>query len=206
MSRDISSHFVLEWVHWWRDNWRHQRHCSWPLPPELQSTTLYHLFSELNLRKQIDSFFGVEPVITPYPLAGFATLIKSDVQQWHQLFQLSFSVCSGHLMPRNSFLSASDEQWCRRVAKGLKPGLWIPSSVMLPDPGIMGILLLRSWTGVTVWSRMRFCLAKREVEEAEQLITEKIPSKPLSALWQAVIAHLDITASRENRYVNSVQN
>lgn len=180
-----------EWVKWWRNGWRQDRHCSWPSPVELRSPALRHAFCEYHHRRWIDRFFGVAPAAIPWPATGYITLITWTESEWQRLFRLCFSVCCGRVLPRQCVLSDQDAQWCRRLAKGLKPGWWLPPAVLTSrDPDLAAMLLLRCWTGEAVWLRMRFRLPKDKVERLPQAPAEPVAAKQLSALWQALIVYV----------------
>lgn len=188
---------MLAWIHWWRNGWRKRRHLSWPLPTELLSFA--YPLTESASRETTDRFFGIAPVPAPYPAAGLITLIKLPQEKWSYLFKLCFSICAVGLPPPYFLANIDDEKWCRRVAKGLKPGLWLPPYFACPEPDIYGIWLLRCWSIEPVWLRMRFCLDKNKVEAAEHPVVESPPLKRLSTLLQAVISRVDGRPLQENK-------
>ncbi|WP_433646878.1 hypothetical protein [Kosakonia pseudosacchari] len=182
----IKGIFMLRWIHWWRDGWRHKRHHSWPLPEELHLIHAVITYAETHQRLWIDNLFGVKPTAIPEPTEAFINVIELLQHQRVLLFEALFCVCVAGPSSVYHFLSPDAQQWCRRLAMGLKPGLWMPP--LSSDPEITGIILLRGWVGEPVWSRMRFSLPKENVEVVEHQADITLAPQKLSALWMAVIA------------------
>ncbi|MCZ3385198.1 hypothetical protein O3S68_23285 [Kosakonia sp. SOY2] len=196
----IKGIFMLRWIHWWRDGWRHKRHHSWPLPEELHLIHAVIAHAEAHQRHWIDSLFGVKPAAIPEPTEAVINVIELLQHQRVLLFEALFCVCVDHPQSVYRVMSSGALQWCRRLAMGLKPGLWTPP--LSPDPDITGIILLRSWVGEPVWSRMRFSLPKEKVEEVERQPVIPVTAHKLSMLWMAVIAWIQRECPRENGHVN----
>lgn len=180
---------MWQWITWWCSGWRQHMHSSWPLPVALQLDHRLLALLELTHRHWLDSLYGIVPTPIPAPKMGITILIALQPAQWHRLLQLVYCICAGHKTFSLEYLTSQDKQWCRRVAKGLKPGLWLPASFLSLDPITMAILLLRDWLGPAVWTRMRFCFGREKVEEVETISSSVITEKILNPLWQAVITH-----------------
>lgn len=74
----------------------------------------------------------------------------------------------------------SDMLWCQRLAKALRPGLWLDPEVTDARP------LLGAWLGEGCWSRLRLAWAPGEVAESFGLM----PANKLQTLWHAVLWRL----------------
>lgn len=191
---------MLRWIHWWRNGWRHKRHHSWPLPEELHIIHAVIAHAEAHQRYWMDSLFGVQPTTIPEPTEALVNVIELLQQQRFLLFEVLFCVCVDHPQSVYRYMSSGAQQWCRRLAMGLKPGLWTPP--LSSDPEITGIVLLRGWVGEPVWSRMRFSLPKEKVEEVERQPAVNITAHKLTTLWLAVIACMQNHLAGENNHVN----
>ncbi len=113
-------------------------------------------------------------------------------------------------------LPAQQQLWCRRLAQGLRPGLWLTDSgelsagdgdinglgllrlrpgLWLTDSGelsagdgdINGLGLLRLRAGPLCWPRLRLQLPPEQVQEVERLTQPGAFPPRLLPLWPAVI-------------------
>ena len=86
-------------------------------------------------------------------------------------------------------LPAQQQLWCRRLAQGLRPGLWLTDSGELSagDGDINGLGLLRLRAGPLCWPRLRLQLPPEQVQEVERLTQPGAFPPRLLPLWPAVI-------------------
>ncbi|CCP01840.1 type III secretion protein HrpD [Erwinia amylovora Ea644] len=85
-------------------------------------------------------------------------------------------------------LLPEQQRWCRRIAQGMRPGMWLPTLNGLPsDEGdINGLWLLKMRAGPQCWPRLRLSFPQEAVKALEQLAPiAEFPAR-LLPLWQAV--------------------
>ncbi|CAO95576.1 HrpD protein (hrp cluster) [Erwinia tasmaniensis Et1/99] len=85
-------------------------------------------------------------------------------------------------------LLPEQQRWCRRIAQGMRPGLWLSAPGGLPgdEGGINGLWLLRLRAGPECWPRLRLSFPQDAVQAVERLPQVKTFPARLLPLWQAV--------------------
>lgn len=85
-------------------------------------------------------------------------------------------------------LSPEHQRWCRRIAQGMRPGLWLTEAEGLPcDEGdTNGLWLLSQRVGPVCWQRIRLIFPQQQVRAVEQLPQMSAFPPRLLPLWQAV--------------------
>ncbi|WPC73473.1 hypothetical protein [Vibrio porteresiae] len=84
-------------------------------------------------------------------------------------------------------LAAPDEEWCRHLAKALRPGLWLNEAILNTDPEVLLCLVIRQFVAQELWQRLRVTLPHRAVQTAELLANEPLPRNRINQLWQSVL-------------------
>lgn len=189
---DASRAQELMWVRWWVQL-REFADPSWPLSrielarERLPSRLL--IFLEQNPAPGMASFvvsiIGFPPPLDPQ-LSPFFWGGKSEVRR---VLTLIATICAGQGTRRREGLHPDDEIWCRRVAKALQPGQWLPQSWQVDDDDILVLRLLRAWVGEVLWKRLRLQFCHSNIIQAERVMYEGLPTHRLSALWRAVGWH-----------------
>ena len=87
-----------------------------------------------------------------------------------------------------AMLVPTQQRWCRRIAQGMRPGIWLTQAEELPvrNVDINGLWLLRLRAGPVCWSRLRLAFPAESVHQVEQLKQSDVFPSRLLPLWQAV--------------------
>lgn len=176
----------LRWLRWWRiDSWL-QAESGWRDAAfyRLDATQLtrlarsHHaqLSAQLQLPAQVATADGDLLQLAQLPLA----------QRLHALrlaAEVCWRDCSG------TGLSAEQQRWCRSIAQGMRPGLWLaPCASLSAQPAVVsGLWLLRLRAGTLSWSRLRLAFSPDDIRQAEQVAQPDAFPARLLPLWQAVI-------------------
>ena len=84
-------------------------------------------------------------------------------------------------------LTTPDEEWCRHLAKALRPGLWLSEAILNTDPEVLLCLVILQFVEQELWQRLRVTLPYRAVQTAELLANEPLPRNRINQLWQSVL-------------------
>ncbi|WP_110949820.1 type III secretion protein [Pseudomonas bohemica] len=169
------------WIQWWCAPWQ-WAHPGW-MALFVERSGLSGVEAQALLRGRHNAFLqsvGITPSQPPEPADSWVQWLLLGVDQQRQALELAGSICLGRTSDRARRLNeheAHHEDWCRSVAKALRPGVWLEPSI--DDPRI----LLAAWAGETCWSRLRLSWAPDEVR---QLVTD-LPANKLQTLWQSVL-------------------
>lgn len=174
----------LQWVQWWTsgwlradESWRIDEHFSpreWALVGS--ASQLHHAaFAErLGLPQGLPS--KPDPVVL--------RLSEWSAEARSRALLLIAEICG---KDRAADLHEAEILWCRRVAKALLPGQWLPPEWSKGDPGVDGLRLLHCRLDGACWPRARLLFAKQMVEQVESCTPETLPVAKLATLWDAVI-------------------
>ena len=88
-------------------------------------------------------------------------------------------------------LTTPDEEWCRHLAKALRPGLWLNEAILNTDPEVLLCLVIRQFVEQDLWQRLRVTLPYRAVQTAELLANEPLARNRINQLWQSVLWRAD---------------
>jgi hypothetical protein len=179
----------VRWARWWCEAWD-WAHPDWKARFVGASGVSEQTFGSL-MRSRHGAFLhatGVVPTQPPVleqPCAQnlMQWLALSDEQQEQALF-LARRICyaptdrlagGATLQPLLASVHPH-EQWCRSLAKALRPGAWLDSH------STDARLLLGAWVGEDCWSRLRLSWAPGEVGET----LGQLPGNKLHTLWHAI--------------------
>lgn len=175
----------LRWLRWWCiDCWLtaapEWRQADFYQLDDARLTALAHTHHQM-LCQQLQLAAPVSPID-----AELLLWLQLPVQQRRLALRLAAEVCWRD--STQSILLPEQQRWCRRIAQGMRPGLWLPSSGGLPtdDGDINGLWLLNMRAGPQCWARLRLALPQQAVLAVEQLPSlDAFPAR-LLPLWQAV--------------------
>lgn len=173
----------LDWVRWWAGlcilqaapDWDEQ-HFFTPQIPRLRQ------FIHVN-PAEVGRYFDLPAQLPPEPEPSLMRLGALSADGRAQVLRLMAVVCR----PAGTTPEISAEQviWCRRLAKALRPGLWLPASCSFSDAAD-ALSLLRVRYGELCWPRLRL-LYPRALTDRCPLCKQSLPAGRLKALCDALI-------------------
>ncbi|WP_113626132.1 type III secretion protein [Pectobacterium peruviense] len=182
----------LAWVTWWVEDCLLQADPSWwtdgvMLPDSPQRRDWLHVNAV-----QLNHYFSLPLVLPPDPLASLIQMGALDTAQRETVLRLMARVCQPLREPNHADAEAI---WCERLAKALRPGLWIPTSAAFSVQSTSvsstsryqdALMLLRVRYGETCWPRLRL-LFPRDWGTHCQAPAMSLPASRLNALCDALI-------------------
>lgn len=174
----------LQWVQWWASGWLGADQ-SWQVedyfsPSERAllepASHLHHVAFARRL--------GLSPGLPAKPDPVVLRLSEWNAETRSRALSLIAEICG---KDRVVDLHEAERLWCRRVAKALLPGQWLPSEWAKGDPAVDGLRLLRCRLDGACWQRARLLFPRPMVEQVESGTPETLPAAKLAALWEAVI-------------------
>ncbi|TDV67585.1 type III secretion protein [Pseudomonas sp. LP_7_YM] len=175
------------WIQWWCAPWQ-WAHPDW-MALFAERSGLPALAPQALLCGRHNAFLqtvGITPSQPPEPSASWVQWLMLSADRQRQALNLAGSICLGRAAFRATGPFAEGrvhddalqhEDWCRSVAKALRPGAWLAPSI--DDPR----LLLAAWAGEASWSRLRLSWAPDEVQHH----VIELPQNKLQTLWQSVL-------------------
>lgn len=160
-------------VGWWFTTWR------WAHPSWLESLPAKETVERLGAsrHREWQALLGVAACQPPAPGDAILQWLSLEDEQRNRAIDLAQQVC---FPGAGTWMSAEHEDWCRSIAKAIRPGSWL-------TPGIHDSrLLLGAWLGGDCWDRLRVSWPKSEVGELA-LPTDEWPARRLETLWQALL-------------------
>lgn len=173
MTRDAEA----QWVQWWCCTWR-WAHPDWQTRYLSGPAEDFHRY-EAVARSQHSGFLrsvGIAPDQPPPPDRDVLSWLALNAQQKRDALMLVQIICFAPTMSATAD-AVDHEQWCRRVAKALRPGTWLSPTVVDARE------LLGAWLGDIYWSRLRLAWPPGELDE----IAARGPRSKLDTLWQSVL-------------------
>ncbi|QHP80330.1 type III secretion protein [Pectobacterium odoriferum] len=186
----------LAWLIWWAEGCLLQADPSWwhgkvRLPDSPQRRDWLHVNAV-----QLHRHFSLPSVLLPDPLASLMQIGTLDTAQRETVLRLMARVCQP---VRHLERSDAEGIWCERLAKALRPGLWLPPSITFSVPSSLAppaagyqdaLMLLRLRYGETCWPRLRLLFPRdwpRDWEHHCDTPTVSLPAARLNALCDALI-------------------
>lgn len=187
---------ALVWLTWWVKDCLLQADPSWwrgqvALPESPQRRDWLHVNAE-----QLHRHLSLPQRLPPDPLASLMHIGELDTAQRETVLRLMARVCQPI---RNPDRADAEGIWCERLAKALRPGLWLPTqmtfSVSSAAPSLSessatgyqdALLLLRIRYGEVYWSRLRL-LFPRDWPDHHLISAVSLPAARLNALCDALI-------------------
>ncbi|AWO81541.1 type III secretion system protein [Serratia marcescens] len=177
---------ALSWLRWWSID------CWLTAEPEWREAAFYQL-DEVQLRKLARTHHL--QLCTQLQLSTSIAAVDDELLQLMHLpsprrqlaLRLVAEVCWRD--DNRHCLTPGQQRWCRRIAQGIRPGLWLapPPGVPTGDGAIDGLWLLSLRCGPLCWPRVRLHFSPDWVRAVERLPrSSDFPSR-LLPLWQAAI-------------------
>ncbi|WCG81400.1 type III secretion protein [Pectobacterium sp. A5351] len=198
--RESGDDTALAWLTWWVKDCLLQADPSWwrgkvRLPESPQRHDWLHVNAT-----QLHRHFSLPQRLPPDPLASLMQIGALDTMQRETVLRLMVRVCQP---TRNLDRADAEGIWCERLAKALRPGLWLPATITfsasssassLPMSSAIGyqdaLLLLRIRYGEACWPHLRLLFprdAYRDGENQCHIPTMSVPAARLNALCDALI-------------------
>ncbi|KFX01331.1 hypothetical protein [Pectobacterium carotovorum] len=194
--RELGDITPLAWLVWWAEGCLLQADPSWwngkvRLPDSSQRRDWLHVNAV-----QLHRYFSLPPVLMPDPLASLMQMGALDTAQRETVLRLMARVCQP---VRNPDRSDAEGIWCERLAKALRPGLWLPSAVTFSVSSSLAssavgyqdaLTLLRIRYGETCWPRLRLLFPRDwscDGDNPCHAPTMLLPAARLNALCDALI-------------------
>ncbi|QTF08187.1 type III secretion protein [Brenneria izadpanahii] len=173
----------LDWVRWWAGQCVLQADPDWDeprffTPPSPRLRQFIHA-NPLALGRYFD--LPAQPPPAPEPSLMRLGALNADRRAL--VLRLMAVVCRPAEAPRD--IAAEQVIWCRRLAKALRPGLWLPADCSFTDDAD-ALALLRVHYGEACWPRLRL-LYPRALSERSPLFKQSLPAGRLKALCEALI-------------------
>ncbi|WP_233963796.1 type III secretion protein [Pectobacterium versatile] len=196
LGRESGDITPFAWLIWWAEDCLLQADPSWwggnvRLPDSPPRRDWLHVNAA-----QLHRHFSLPSVLPPDPLVSLMQIGTLDTAQRETVLRLMARVCQP---VRNPDRSDAEGIWCERLAKALRPGLWLPSSITFSvssssAPSAVGyqdaLALLRIRYGETCWPRLRLLFPRDWPGDGEHPCdtpTMSLPAARLNALCDALI-------------------
>jgi len=178
------------WLHWWTEGYWQQAEESWHSlaffqQPESLTARLQSIDPQLIARQ-----LGIEARLPSAPHAMTLSLLALTAQQQNLVLRLTAEICGIYSPESNDpLLPEEAQQWCKRISRALRPGLWLPENLASPWQ-VTCLLLLRHVLPTGCWQRVRFLFPQPwvsacEAEQGAELAHNKLLPLWESALWRA---------------------
>ncbi|WOA51430.1 serine kinase [Dickeya solani] len=172
---------ALRWSRWWCYGCLRQADPSWReavvfSEDEMALAPVHHAA----MRRRL----GVAEALPPAPESTLLQLGQLDVEQRHQVLLLMAAVCRETPGDLPEMLAV----WCRRLAKALRPGLWLPPSLAFDQQREQDALaILRSRFPQACWSRLQLLYPRDWRDDAGQPLGEALPASRIAGLCDAIV-------------------
>ncbi|AIR04131.1 type III secretion protein HrpD [Cedecea neteri] len=176
------------WLRWWQAGFWQQADASWFGLPWFRLDEARRQSLMRQSPQALSAMLALEDCLPDNPDARLLTLASFEPSQREILFALVAEVCQ-----RGSGAGQLDEPqriWCERLMRGLRPGVWLPSSLCFSGEYNVAVLcLLRPLFTPAAWQRLRFSFPQSAVElcEAAFLNDPTPPLNRLQALWDGAL-------------------
>ncbi|MBJ7220888.1 MULTISPECIES: type III secretion protein [unclassified Brenneria] len=190
---------------WWVGGCVLQSDASWNsrafFPPDMGDASAWiHVNAQ-----QVCRHFHLPLSLPQAPVFSLMHIGRLSASQRKQILRLMALVCQ----PPRPAQAVTEEQgkWCRRLAKALRPGLWLPDDLTFIDDDYADTLtLLRACYGERCWPRLRL-LFPRPWTTGCRLLANPLPGARLNTLcdaliWKAAAVEHDEPLFREKEDVN----
>ncbi|MBN3145703.1 type III secretion protein [Pectobacterium brasiliense] len=185
----------LAWLIWWAEDCLLQADPSWwNGKVRLPDSPLRRDWLHVNA-VQLHRHFSLPSVLPSDPLVSLMQMGALDTAQRETVLRLMARVCQPVRHPERS---DAEDIWCERLAKALRPGLWLPSAVTFSASSSASpaarhqdaVTLLRIRYGETCWPRLRLLFPRDWScggDNPCHAPTMSLPAARLNALCDALI-------------------
>ncbi|MRT54728.1 type III secretion protein HrpD [Enterobacteriaceae bacterium RIT693] len=176
------------WLSWWLEGFWQQADASWHGLPWFQLDEPRRLSLIRQSPQALSAMLGLAECLPDSPDARLLALISLFPHQRARLFVLVAEVCQPG--SRAGQLEEPQRIWCERLTRGLRPGVWLPSTLSFRGESDFAVLyLLRPLFTPVAWQRLRFSFPQPDVELCEGAFPND-PTPPLNrlqALWEGAL-------------------
>ncbi|ANE77535.1 hypothetical protein [Dickeya solani] len=172
---------ALRWSRWWCYGCLRQADPSWReatvfSEDEMALAPVHHAA----MRRRL----GVAEALPPAPESTLLQLGQLDVEQRRQVLLLMAAVCR----ETPGDLPETLAVWCRRLAKALRPGLWLPPSLAFDQQREQDALaILRCRFPQACWSRLQLLYPRDWRDGGGQPLGEVLPASRIAGLCDAIV-------------------
>ncbi|RLM25302.1 hypothetical protein BIY29_07250 [Brenneria alni] len=170
----------LDWINWWIGDCGLQADPVWDekhfFTPQMRH--FIHANPAVFCR-----YFNLPVQLPPKPEPSLMRLGTLGVGQRAQVLHLMAVVCQP--VDRQRKATADQVTWCQRLARALRPGLWLPDCCTFSDDSD-ALALLRARYGELCWPRLRL-LYPRDLTDRCPDFRQSLPTGRLNALCDALI-------------------
>ncbi|MFP1891544.1 serine kinase [Lonsdalea quercina] len=188
MSREAQ----LRWVRWWAYGCILEADGSWRVDAGLaggrtaMESLAPHQHACLRARWSLPESLPESPSEALWALIA----LTPDQRVW--ALELIASVCRAPEHP----LPPAPSQWCRRLAKALRPGLWLPENLSFTARRQSDALcLLRHCLSAAAWPRVRLLFPRSWSVGVEETPAAALPESRVNALCDAAIWKARLSAA-----------
>ncbi|OSM99595.1 MULTISPECIES: serine kinase [Lonsdalea] len=181
---DRSRDAQLKWVRWWAYGCILEADHSWQVDAGLAGgrTSLENL-APLQHRL-LRARWGLPEGLPELPSEALWQLIALTPPQRIWVLELIASVCRAPEKP----LPSEPSLWCRRLAKALRPGLWLPENLNFTARRQHDALcLLRHCLSAAAWPRVRLLFPRSCSVGVEESPAVALPASRVNVLCDAAI-------------------
>ncbi|WP_264085447.1 serine kinase [Dickeya chrysanthemi] len=174
-------HDALHWIQWWCYGCLRQADASWLTTvafseDDLALAPVHHTAMRHRL--------GIVETAPPPPESALLQLGQLNAEQRRQVLALIAAVCRETEGEQPDALAI----WCRRLAKALRPGLWLPSSLAFGQRREQdALVILRSRFPASCWSRLQLLYPRDGCDGAAETPAEALPASRIASLCDAII-------------------
>ncbi|SLM63266.1 MULTISPECIES: serine kinase [Dickeya] len=177
---DTQANDLLLWYRWWCYGCLQQAHSSW------HSGRYHHREMALAAvhHAALCHRLGITPTLPPAPQPALRQLAQLNEPQRDRVLMLMATVCREGGYPLPDALSL----WCRRLAKALRPGLWLPAALRFDQQLRQDALaILHCRFPASCGSRLQLLYPREEGRAVIGSWRDNVPQSRVSALCDAII-------------------
>ncbi|MFC3395513.1 type III secretion protein [Brenneria rubrifaciens] len=174
----------FDWLTWWVSGCILQSDPSWLegtlFPDDPQKKRIFVHANVPLLSRYFNLPMQLPPALPAHSLMQIGAL---SVFQREQILNLMAAVCQPLA---SSLVTEEQATWCRRLAKAMRPGLWLSEQAAFVDQHAEALCVLRARYGETCWPRLRLLFPQHWVTRCgEPQYT--LPAGRLTTLCDALV-------------------
>ncbi|MEJ2418896.1 MAG: hypothetical protein P8Y45_18605 [Exilibacterium sp.] len=188
----------LAWVKFWQTPWL-VAHSSWLGSEALSVNAAEIAVISQRCPRLLRQKLQLSECFPPKPEPTLLNFVCCDFSaRMHVLLLATEVVKPGFALAENE-IDAPTREWCRRLAKAIRPGKWAITQAYSQPLSYLSGCLLKQWVPRDMWPRLKLLFNRQWIEQVESISipnhgVAKTPAAKLHQLWQAVIwrAELDL--------------
>jgi len=152
----------IDWLNWWRAGFAADIHESWQTLPWFELTQKDRARLYQDSPSTVRALCNIPSSKVPEPDARTLRFIDLSPVREKAMFRLLSSLCNNQY----SHLSPSDQDWCERMIKGIRPDRFLPQGIDYREPAYLLSLVQNMFLSQT-WSRLRLRFDETNIVDAE---------------------------------------